>query len=630
METPIDRISFSAPQRRQSLFKVLGAALLMSLLLPASAFAWWNHDWSYRKQITLDTGAQGANVSADLSNVPVLIRLHDGNLRFADAAADGADLRFVADDDKTPLKFHIEKYDSVFNLAFVWVDVPVLKAGAATHLWLYYGNPKATSASDPKGTYDASQVLVYHFAQRGMAPQDATAYANNATTLTGVDESALIGLGAKFDSQVVALPASPSLQTAAGAAYTWSLWVKPAAPSENAVLYARHDGTASVIVGLANGVPYVAVTDGSGSVQRAQAAQPLAEKGWHQIAVTGGAQTTLYVDGAQAAQVAAPTPALNSVATLGGDGGLNGAAPASPFSGEMDELDIAKVARDPALIRLLALNEGEADKLVSFGNDEQQSSWSTGYVGILLHSVTLDGWVIICILMVMAVISWLVMVAKAGQIRRVSKANDAFLDLFRAVEGDFGALSHIAAGTAAAADIEVSESARELMQQSPLMHLFNTGVAELRGRLSGDNRNNKRRMDLLSTQSIEAIRASLDSSLIQETQSLNRLMVLLTIAISGGPFIGLLGTVVGVMITFASIAAAGDVNINAIAPGIAAALVATVAGLFVAIPALFGYNYLITRIKDISAQMQVFLDAFVTRMAESYNTPDALHEMAAA
>jgi hypothetical protein len=64
----------------------------------------------------------------------------------------------------------------------------------------------------------------------------------------------------------------------------------------------------------------------------------------------------------------------------------------------------------------------------------------------------------------------------------------------------------------------------------------------------------------------------------KETERLNSLIVLLTIAISGGPFLGLLGTVVGVMITFAAIAASGDVNVNAIAPGIAAALVATVAG----------------------------------------------------
>jgi biopolymer transport protein ExbB len=96
-------------------------------------------------------------------------------------------------------------------------------------------------------------------------------------------------------------------------------------------------------------------------------------------------------------------------------------------------------------------------------------------------------------------------------------------------------------------------------------------------------------------------------------------MVLLTIAIAGGPFLGLLGTVVGVMITFASIAAAGDVNVNAIAPGISAALVATVAGLIVAIPALFGYNYLTSRIRDCISDMQVFVDEFVTKMAEYYS-----------
>ena len=117
-------------------------------------------------------------------------------------------------------------------------------------------------------------------------------------------------------------------------------------------------------------------------------------------------------------------------------------------------------------------------------------------------------------------------------------------------------------------------------------------------------------------QSLAAIRASVDSVFVMETQRLNRMMVILTIAIAGGPFIGLLGTVIGVMITFAAIAAAGDVNVNAIAPGISAALLATVAGLAVAIPALFGYNYFTVRIREISAEMQIFLDELITRMAE--------------
>jgi biopolymer transport protein ExbB len=111
------------------------------------------------------------------------------------------------------------------------------------------------------------------------------------------------------------------------------------------------------------------------------------------------------------------------------------------------------------------------------------------------------------------------------------------------------------------------------------------------------------------------IRVRLDSQVVRESQRLNSNMVLLTIAIAGGPFLGLLGTVMGVMITFAVIAATGDVNINSIAPGIAAALLATVAGLAVAIPSLFAYNYLLTRIKDIIADMRVFTDEFLALLA---------------
>ena len=95
-------------------------------------------------------------------------------------------------------------------------------------------------------------------------------------------------------------------------------------------------------------------------------------------------------------------------------------------------------------------------------------------------------------------------------------------------------------------------------------------------------------------------------------------MGLLTNSISGGPFIGLAGTVLGVMITFASVAAAGEVNINAIAPGIAAALLATVAGLVVAIPAMFGYNSLLVRSKKITARNQIFADELEKRIAETW------------
>ncbi|HVT34407.1 MAG TPA: MotA/TolQ/ExbB proton channel family protein, partial [Nevskiaceae bacterium] len=215
-------------------------------------------------------------------------------------------------------------------------------------------------------------------------------------------------------------------------------------------------------------------------------------------------------------------------------------------------------------------------------------------------------------------ISFTVMALKALQVRRVESGNKAFLALFHSKSGDFGALHRVMTGAEAAGDVEWIDDA-------PLSRLFMAGAEELHQRLEGER---NRRGPALSSQSIEAIRAAIDATLVEESQALSRSMVLLTIAISGGPFIGLLGTVVGVMITFAAVAAAGDVNVNAIAPGIAAALAATVAGLMVAIPALFGYNYLITRIKEIGAQMHVFVDRLITRMAENYNQPAALHEMA--
>jgi biopolymer transport protein ExbB len=150
------------------------------------------------------------------------------------------------------------------------------------------------------------------------------------------------------------------------------------------------------------------------------------------------------------------------------------------------------------------------------------------------------------------------------------------------------------------------------MAQSSLYRLYRSTLHEI-GKREADRGGRP-----LSGAAIDALRAAVDANSVREGYELNSQMVLLTIAISGGPFLGLLGTVTGVMITFASIAAAGDVNVNSIAPGIAAALLATVAGLAVAIPSLFGYNYLAARIRKISSDMQIFVDELLTRVVESY------------
>src|SRR5579862_3788059 len=96
---------------------------------PGAAKAWWNDDWSLRKPITIDTSASGVAIGDPIGRVPVLIRLHVGNFKFEAAKDDGSDLRFVAGDDKTPLKYHIEKFDSLLGEAFIWVDLPDVKPG---------------------------------------------------------------------------------------------------------------------------------------------------------------------------------------------------------------------------------------------------------------------------------------------------------------------------------------------------------------------------------------------------------------------------------------------------------------------------------------------------------------------
>jgi biopolymer transport protein ExbB len=594
--------------------------LLAGGSLPTTALAWWNADWAYRKEIIVQAPAEMAP-GAQIANVPLLLRLHEGVLPFQDAAVDGSDLRFVAGDDKTPLRFHIEKFDSAFGMAFVWVQLPQLDAGVPQTIWLYYGNPDASTASDAARTYDASQTLVYHFNEVGAPAADSTAFANTAVGLYTAEEGGLVGSAARFDGlSLIELPASPSLGVTEGGSLTLSLWLKPDADASDAVLYAQRDITGSLELGLAGGYPYVELIDALGEVYRSDpAAVPLATD-WHHLAlVAGEGSIGLFIDGEPAAALAAQLPALGSAATLGGRRSDADSPVEAGFAGIVDEFQLAKTAHTDAMLRVAAINQGPSDGMVSFGADEGQSQG--GYMVIILGSLTFDGWVVIVICILMMVISWYVMWIKGVQVRQVARSNALFMELYRAAQGDFIGLEKTTARDAKAG--KLSPRQRVLLQRSPLLHIFRDGVEEMRQRLAVDNNGDLR--GYLSPQSIEAIRATVDSRLVRENQSLGNMMVLLTIAISGGPFIGLLGTVIGVMITFAGVAAAGDVNVNAIAPGVSAALAATVAGLGVAIPALFGYNYLVTRNKETLAEMQVFVDAIVTRIAESFSSRDAAH-----
>lgn len=572
----------------------LSLLICLGFVLPATAQAWWQDDWHYRKQIAVDTTPQGAAINQALGRTALLVRLHTGNFTFDGVKEDGSDLRFVAADDKTVLNHQIESFDALMGMALIWVDVPNVEGGQRQDIWMYYGNQKAPTTGNGQLTFDPSYTALYHFdGATGTPAKDTTAYGNTAQSATGTAIDGVVGRALQFSGQPLLLPASPSLQHNAGSAFTFSAWLRLDQASGEQLILARREGTQSLLIGVSQGLPFVEI-DG----QRAAATQALAPAQWQHVALTAeGSKVTLYINGRESAALAQAMPAFNSVMAIGAD--LQEGA-FQPFAGAIDELRLSKVARPAALLLADATSQGAESKLVAYGVDEEQSGFGFGSLGFLLNAVPIDAWVIIAVLVLMMFQSWIIMLRKNRSLSRVTAANEDFRVQFAKV------------GTRLEMFADDAQLAQRL-QHSSLWRLYLVAVKEIRTR-----REQGADTSSVSAATIEAIRCSMDGVRTRENQQLSSKLSTLSNAIAGGPYIGLLGTVLGIMVVFLGTAMAGDVNINAIAPGMAAALLATAMGLFVAIPALFGYNRLITRNKEVSADMRVFVDEFITRLAEMH------------
>jgi biopolymer transport protein ExbB len=562
--------------------KIARSLTLVLILLPTMAFAWWSKEWSQRTVVTLNTSSAGVAVQGTLSNVAIPIRLHSGNFDFVNARPDGSDLRVLAGDDKTPLKFWIERFDSVNELAVLWVQDPgVLPGTEKNTVYVYAGNEKgaadAGSAGAPSVIGDPATIAAFHFSEKDGIAADQSGLIKAAGP-TAVEMNGLIGQSARLAGTPITLPANDKLKFAADSPLTISMWVRP--DSSAGTLYAQGPLQLSLTAGkLTAKVGTASVSGGD-----------VAPATWSQVVlIIDQGKLSMYVNGVETSQ-ALPRPA----AAIDGEIRIG-----EGYQGLLDELDFANVARSADWVKFNYAAQGADAKLIASKTEASgsESSGGSSYFGILFKSLTPDAWVIIGILGVMFLIAIAVMISKSLYVIRTDSANRLFLRQFRDT-----------------ADVlNLGDKSSQRFGESSLYRLYLAGLKELLKRNVGE-----RDRPPLSGPSLDAVKASIDADSVREGYALNSQMVLLTIAIAGGPFLGLLGTVVGVMITFASIAAAGDVNVNAIAPGIAAALLATVAGLGVAIPSLFGYNYLASRIKTISSDMQIFVDEFVTRVAETY------------
>ena len=599
--------------KRSSIHFLGGLALLLTSPLHAED-AWWNPAWSQRQKLTLDTGADAAAVTDPVGNITVLVRLYDGNFQFTGAREDGSDLRFVAADGKTVLPHQIESYDNLLNEAFVWVKLPDVKPAAKETFHLYFGNADAAMPADvkPADAFDADTALVYHFAGRGTAPADTTANGNNAETAAITAEGSLIGNGLRLLGDPVTILNSPTLEWKSGQTFTLSTWIKPGALQENAVIFSRADGSSSLRLLLDQGVPVVQL-----GAARSQPGAPVTAATWSHLALVADGKTLkLYLNGAPYSTLDGSLPALVTPLTIG--------ASAGSFTGELDALILSNTVRGPGWIKFISANQGASDAAqrtlalgeVEGGEAEAHSGMMEHVMlfGDIANNMMFDGWIAIGVCVIMIVVGWTVAVKKFLYLNSIEKGTKVFLNQWKSLSTDLTALNPDDQSNVSSLGGQVDPGEQGLIEKSPLYHIYQIGSEEIRHRLDKDNN----RVYGLSGRSIQAIRASLDAGLVHESHRLSDGLVYLTISIAGGPYVGLLGTVVGVMITFAIIAKSGEVNVNSIAPGIASALLATVVGLVVAIPALFIYSYLNGRIKNSLALMQVFIDEFVAKMAEFY------------
>ena len=579
---------------------VVAASIIIVSIFAGSiqAHAWWDDKWQFRRKIVFDTTSTGADVKENLNETAVLLRLHTGNFSFAAARDDGSDIRFMSGDDKLPLKSQKELYDAANEIALFWVKVPRIMAGSKQDfIWIYYGNKSAAQVQDQGGVYDVNQLLVYHLDEAEGKPRDETAYGNHPSEFSSeMGIPAVIGTGLSLNgsSDRIVIPRSSSLNFSTG--FTFSAWVRISQPQNNGRLLSWEDQNQSLIIGIDQTKVFARSTAGGQAAETEKTAD-LPLQSWHHLAVTAepSKRMTIYLDGTEMNWVNLPGALPEPASDLCVGASLKGG---DFFSGDLDEIELSKTARSAEWIRAAVRGQGPDNVLASFMEEEgfagSGESLTIHLIKVVARTITLDGWLVIGILVVLGAFCWVVFLTKILSLRQTSLANRSFTHRLKE-----------------SPELEALYNVEENgFDGSSLYRVYSAGFEELKLTQSKMGKEGSR----LSKSVMNTVRAALDKATMHESRRFGAGLMILTFGVSGGPFLGLLGTVWGVMNTFASMAEAGEANLTAIAPGVASALACTLAGLLVAIPALFSYSFLTQRIKDLNADMYLFADEFVLKL----------------
>lgn len=218
-----------------------------------------------------------------------------------------------------------------------------------------------------------------------------------------------------------------------------------------------------------------------------------------------------------------------------------------------------------------------------------------GLLEMFFHSGPM-AWLIAGLLIGMSLVSWAIIISKALMMRRAESQTDRFLEVFRHSQR----FSEVA-------------SKAEQLQASPMVGLFRAGYVEIDAQVKALSRDAAASAGRKAYQisSLNALERSLRRAANLETTHLSRGMGFLATTAAASPFIGLFGTVWGIMVAFRDIGVTGSTSLVAVAPGIAEALINTALGLAAAIPALMGYNFFANRLRELRSQMTDFILEFI-------------------
>ena len=217
-----------------------------------------------------------------------------------------------------------------------------------------------------------------------------------------------------------------------------------------------------------------------------------------------------------------------------------------------------------------------------------------------IQNATTEGKATVVALLILSLFSWTIIITKFRQLLIARQATKKFLAAYSSTRDP----------------LDIQRKGEEF-DGAPAYQLYIRGADELAYQLKNNpvTVKGERRISMAS---FEAVKVALEEAASGEAMALEKGMIVLSTAVAGGPFIGLLGTVWGVMSTFAGIAEKNSASLTAMAPGVAAALVATVTGLLVAIPAMFGYNFMVTTIRHMTQELDGYATRYATQIVHGY------------